>query len=142
MIRLFTCAVGLSIAFACMPVLSEGDVFVCMESTQEKCDSENQNLRLFMQGREALEQGRQSGDLRQAHELALQLLGRDEKHGRVLMKFVYLQVGQGVHKDLVEAYRWIQNDLQAGRTYKRLNLERVLDLLKARMTPEQLAALG
>ena len=55
------------------------------------------------------------------------------------MKFIYLQLGQGAHKNLVEAYRWVAADIAAGVTYPRLDLERVLAQVAARMTPEQLA---
>jgi hypothetical protein len=55
------------------------------------------------------------------------------------MKFIYVQVGQGVHKNFVEAYRWVETDIAAGVTYERLNLKKVRDSLAEKMTPEQLA---
>jgi hypothetical protein len=143
MIRVFAVTVGLVGAFACMPSLGADDAFVCKEATQEKCDWENQNLELFMKGRDAFDRGREIGNLTEARNVALELIGRkDEKHGKVLMKYIYMQLGQGAHKDLVEAYGWVQSDLRAGTSYKRLDLERISNLLKARMTPEQLAAVG
>lgn len=143
MIRVLAAAVCLAGAFACMPALGADDAFVCKEATQEKCDWENQNLSLFIKGRDAFDRGREIGNLTEARNVALELIERkDEKHGKVLMKYVYMQVGQGVHKDLVEAYGWVQNDLRAGTSYKRLDLERIRDSLKKRMTPEQLAAVG
>jgi len=128
-------AVPLSWAWAA----SADDAFVCMEETQEKCDYENANLGLFIKGRDAYVKGRETGDLSQARNVALELLARkDAKHGKVLMKYIYMQIGQGVHKNFVEAYRWIATDLAAGTTYSRLDLERMRDLLEAKMTPEQL----
>lgn len=116
------------------------DAFVCMEESQEKCDYENRNMALFIQGRDAFDRGRESGDLREAHDIAAELMARkDFKHGKALMKYIYLQFGQGVHKDLVQAYRWVAADAAAGVTYPRLDLGRVLDQMAARMTPEQLA---
>jgi hypothetical protein len=116
------------------------DAFVCVEETQEKCDYENKNLQLFIQGRDAFERGRESGDLSEARNIARELIDRgDKQHGSALMKFIYVQVGQGVHKNLVEAYRWVSADMADGATYRRLNLERVLEQLAARMSPEQLA---
>jgi hypothetical protein len=116
------------------------DAFVCMEETQEKCDYENRNMELFIQGREALELGRETGDLGEAHRIAGELMDRkDEKHGKALMKFVYVQVSLGVHKNFVEAYRWIEADIAAGASYRRLDLNWVRDKLAEKMTPEQLA---
>jgi hypothetical protein len=115
------------------------DGFVCMEESQEKCDYENKNMELFIKGRDAFDRGREIGDLSEAHNYAAELIARNDlKHGQALMKFIYLQFGQGVHKDLVQAYRWVAADLAAGITYPRLPLERVLEQLAARMTPEQL----
>lgn len=116
------------------------DAFVCMEESQEKCDYENRNMELFIQGRDALDRGREAGDLSEAHRIARELMDRkDMRHGKALMKFVYVQVSLGVHKNFVEAYRWIEADIAAGQTYKRLDLNWVRDKLTAKMTPEQLA---
>ncbi len=121
-------------------VHAEGDAFVCMEESQEKCDYENQNMELFIKGREAFDQGREIGDLSAAHGYAMALIERkDLKHGQSLMKYIYVQVGLGVHKNYVQAYRWVAADIAAGRKYQRLDLQAVLDQLSARMTPEQLA---
>ncbi|MBK8016411.1 MAG: hypothetical protein IPK20_06585 [Betaproteobacteria bacterium] len=125
-----------------VPVLAaaEEDAFVCMEESQEKCDRENENMGLFIKGRDALENGRESGDLSEARRYAAELMAREDlKHGKALMKFVYMQVSQGVHKNLVEAYRWVAADIAADAKYKRLDLQWVLDKLSARMTPEQLS---
>lgn len=114
--------------------------FVCMEETQEKCDHENRNIDLFIRGRDAFDQGRESGDLGEARRMALELMERkDQRHGKALMKFIYLQVSLGVHRNFVEAYRWIESDIAAGTKYARLDLGWVRDKLAARMTPEQLA---
>ncbi len=118
----------------------QDDAFVCMEESQEKCDYENRNMELFIKGRDAFDRGRETGDFREAHSHAAELIARkDVRHGNGLMKFIYLQLAQGAHKNLVEAYRWVAADLAAGATYKRLDLQRVLDQIAARMTPEQLA---
>jgi hypothetical protein len=135
---------GVITALACglfaAPVLAADDAFVCMEESQEKCDYENQNMDLFIKGRDAFDRGRESGDLSEAHGYAAQLIERkDLEHGQALMKFIYLQVAQGVHKNFVEAYQWVAADLAAGTKYKRLDLQWVLNKLSAKMTPEQLA---
>ncbi len=118
----------------------EKDAFVCMEESQETCDYKNKNMELFIKGRDAFDRARESGDLSEARSIARELIGRgDTKHGNDLMKYVYVQVSLGVHKNLVEAYRWVVADLANGATYRRLSLERVLEQLAAKMTPEQLA---
>jgi hypothetical protein len=33
------------------------DAFVCMEETQDKCDHENRNMALFIEGRDAFDRG-------------------------------------------------------------------------------------
>ena len=114
--------------------------FVCMEESQEKCDHENRNIDLFIRGRDAFDAGRESGDLNEARRLALELMERkDQRHGKALMKFIYVQVSLGVHRNFVEAYRWIESDIAAGTKYTRLDLDWVRGKLAARMTPEQLA---
>ena len=116
------------------------DAFVCMEESQEKCDYENKNMELFIKARDAFDRGREVGDLKEARDTAMELINRgDAKHGKGLMIYIYVQVGLGVHKNLVEAYRWVASDIAAGTTYPRVNLNGVLEKLTARMTPEQLA---
>jgi len=139
-VRLLLAGVAFAGCLSGAPVLAEEDAFVCMEETQEKCDNENRNMALFIEGRDAYERGRETGDLGEARKYALELIERnDTRHGKALMKYIYMQVAQGIHKDPVEAYRWVAADIAAGATYERLNLERVRDQLAAKMTPEQLA---
>lgn len=131
---------GLSASPASAAEDASEDAFVCMEETQEKCDQENRNMALFIEGRDALDRGRETGDLREAQRIARELIDRnDVRHGKALMKFIYVQVSQGVHKDYVEAYRWIEADIAAGQSYKRLDLNWVRNKLAEKMTPEQLA---
>ncbi len=139
-IALLAAAFGVSVGFFAATAGAAEDAFVCMEETQEKCDQQNRNMALFIEGRDAFDRGRESGDLTEARRLALELIDRqDEQHGKALMKFIYVQVSLGVHKNLVEAYRWIDADLAAGQSYKRLDLKWVQQKLAEKMTPEQLA---
>src|SRR6185295_1182170 len=139
-VRLLVAGVLLAGGLSGAPAMAADDAFVCMEESQEKCDHENKNIQLFIQGRDAFERGRESGDLGEARKYALELIERkDDEHGKALMKYIYLQVAQGVHKNPVEAYRWGAADIAAGAKYQRLNLERVLEQLAAKMTPEQIA---
>lgn len=130
-------ALGAGLA-AMHPVMAE-DAFVCMEESQEKCDFENRNMELFIKGRDAFDRGRETGDFREAQGYAAELMARkDLKHGKGLMKYIYLQLGQGAHRDLVEAYRWVAADIANGVTYPRLDLEALLRKIGERMTPDQL----
>ena len=122
------------------PAGAAEDAFVCMEETQEKCDRENRNMALFIEGRDAFDRGREIGDLTEARRIARELIDRqDVQHGKALMKFIYVQVSLGVHKNLVDAYHWIDADVAAGQSYKRLDLKWVQEKLAEKMTPEQLA---
>ncbi len=116
------------------------DAFVCMEETQAQCDHKNKNLELYIKGHDAFDRGREIGDFNEARNIALELLARSEtRHAKALLKHIYMQVMQGVHKDYVEAYRWVAADMAAGVTYARLPLERVLASLKEKMSARQLA---
>lgn len=140
MIVLLAAAMGVGGALVAAPAGAAEDAFVCMEETQEKCDQQNRNMALFIEGRDAFDRGREIGDLTEARRIALELIDRqDVQHGKALMKFIYVQVSLGVHRNLVEAYRWIEADIAAGQSYKRLDLKWVQDKLADRMTPEQLA---
>ncbi len=135
-------AVVLACGLSAGPVHAEGDgdAFVCMEESQEKCDYENKNMELYIKGTDAFDRGRAIGDLTEAHGYAAELIARNDlRHGKALMKHIYLQLGLGVHKDLVQAYRWVAADVAAGTKFTRLDPKRILDQLTARMTPEQLA---
>jgi hypothetical protein len=115
------------------------DAFKCMEETQEKCDFENENLRLFIQGRDAFERGMETGDFTETRVIGQKLAERKNKYGNRLLKMVYVQVGFGKHKDFVQAYRWLDEEMKAGHGFARLDLEKTMAKLVALMTPEQLA---
>ncbi len=130
----------LASAVACGPALAAADAFVCMEEKQETCDQKNQNLDTYIKAHDAFDRGREKGDLSEARELALKLIANnDARHGKTLMKYIYMQVGMGTHKNYVEAYRWLNADLAAGTKYSRMDLERTRERLAKLMTPEQIA---
>lgn len=138
-LRRLPLSMALVLGLPAMPVAMAEDAFVCMEESQEKCDYENRNMELFIKGRDAFDQGRETGDFREAQGYAAELMARkDMKHGKGLMKYIYLQLGQGAHRNLVEAYRWVAADIAGGVTYPRLDLDALLKKIAASMTPEQL----
>ena len=115
------------------------DAFKCMEETQEKCDFENENMRLFIQGRDAFDRAMETGDFTETRAIGQKLAARKNKYGNRLLKMVYVQVGFGKHKNLVEAWRWLDEELKGGKGYARLDLDKTVTKLEALMTPEQLA---
>lgn len=124
---------------ACAPALAE-DAFVCMEETQAICDQKNKNLDTYIRAHEAYDQGRESGDLSEAYTLAKELVANDDaKHGKSILRQIYIQTALGVHKNYVQAYRWVAEDIAAGVSYKQLKMDKILESIAQKMTPEQLA---
>ena len=113
--------------------------FVCPLENEKECAFENENLSLFIKGRDAYDRGREIGDLSEAREIGYQLAARKNKNGRVLLKMIYMEVRMGGHKNYVQAYDWVEEAMQRNESYARLDFQSVLDSLKKRMTPEQLA---
>lgn len=131
--------VALGSGLACAPALAE-DAFVCMEETQEICDQKNKNLETYIKAHEAYDLGRQNGDLSEAYVLAKQLIANDDaKHGKSIIRQIYIQCAMGTHKNRVQSYRWVAADIAAGVSYKQLKMDKVLEAIAEKMTPEQLA---
>ncbi len=117
---------------------SAEDAFKCMEETQQKCDFENENMALFIQGREAFDRALETGDFSETRAIGQKLADRKNKYGNRLLKMVYVQVGLGRHKDYVQAYRWLDGEMKAGHAFTRLDLDKTMNKLSALMTPAQL----
>jgi len=113
--------------------------FVCPLENEKECAFENENLSLFIKGRDAYDRGRETGNLSEAREIGYQLAARKNKNGRVLLKMIYMEIRMGGHKNYVQAYDWVEEAMQRNESYARLDFQTVLDSLKKRMTPEQLA---
>jgi hypothetical protein len=113
--------------------------FVCPLEDEKECSFENENLSLFIKGRDAYDHGREVGDLSEARDIGYQLAARKNKNGRVLLKMIYMEIRMGGHKNYVQAYDWVQEAMQRNESYARLDFQTVLDSLKKRMTPEQLS---
>ena len=98
---------------ACAPALAE-DAFVCMEETQEICDQKNKNLPTYIKAHDAYDRGRETGDLSEAYALAKELVANDDaKHGKGILRQIYIQAALGTHKNYVQAYRWVAEDIAA-----------------------------
>ncbi len=130
-------------AFAALLASSGGawaeDAFKCMEETQEKCDYENENMRLFILGRDAFDRAMETGDFTETRVIGQKLAERKNKYGNRLLKMVYVQIGFGKHKDFVQAHQWLDEEINAGHGFARLDLDKTKAKLEALMTPEQLA---
>jgi len=127
----------LSCLCAVAPAQAE-DSFKCLVGTEEECAYENESLALFIKARDAFDSGRESGDMTEAVTLSRQLLARKNKNGKRIMKMIYLRLRQGDHKNPVEAYQWVQQAIDSGEEYARLDLTETRDIIGASMTPEQL----
>ena len=124
---------------ACAPALAE-DAFVCMEETQEICDKTNKNIATYIKAHDAYDSGREIGDLSEAYALAKELVANDDaKHGRSILRQIFIQAALGTHKNYVQAYRWVAEEIAAGTSYKQLKMDKVLESIAQKMTPEQIA---
>ncbi len=91
-------------------------------------------LAIYRLGRTAYESARQSGDFSESLRLARQLNATGDKNGERLLKMVHLQLGWGTHKDYVQAYAWLVEDMGKDDEH----LPKMLKQLAEKMTPEQL----
>lgn len=100
------------------------------------CKAENGDaMAMYLVGREAYAAGRESGDLSEALDWARKARDAGYRGGRMLLKMVYVQMGEGTHLDYAQAWRWLTGAIEAGDDY----LEPWRARLETRMTEEQLA---
>ncbi len=88
---------------------------------------------MYIVGREAYEQARQSGDFAEALRWARALSTQGQKNGERLLKMTYIQLGSGGHKDYVQAYLWLSEAAAGGADYLDHWRKRLLE----KMSPEQ-----
>lgn len=100
------------------------------------CKAKNGDPRaMYMIGREAYLEGRKTGDLSEAYHWAFQAKEAGFLAGKMLLKMIYLQAGDGVHTDFVQAHRWLTTAVESGDD----EMEVWLSRLERKMTPEQRA---
>ena len=98
------------------------------------CKAENGDVHaMYIVGREAYDEARNSGDFSEAYRWASQARAAGFLGGRMLFKMIHLQAGQGRHHDNVEAHQWISKAIAEGDDYLIPWRRR----LEAIMTPEQ-----
>ena len=91
-------------------------------------------MALYRMGRTAYENARESGDFSEALQLSRRLVAAGDENGERLLKMVHMQLGRGVHKDYVQAYVWLSEDMPGDDDY----VEKWRKMLAAKMTAEQL----
>lgn len=89
---------------------------------------------IYRLGRTAYENARESGDFSEAVRLSRQLAASGDKNGERLLKMVHIQLGRGAHKDYVQAYVWLSEDMPGDDNY----IDKWRRMLVEKMTPEQL----
>lgn len=130
----------LSTAVGHLPARAEDEeAFKCISEDEKECAFENESMALFIKGRDAYDKGRETGDLSESRKIAQELVQRKNKYGKRMMKMIYMQLATGTHKNYVQAYRWVQDAIANDEKYSRLDLNRILNQLSEKMTPEQLA---
>lgn len=92
-------------------------------------------LAVYRLGRTEYENARETGDFTEALRLARQLNASGDKNGERLLKMTHLQLGWGNHKDYVQAYAWLVEDLPTDEEH----IPKMLRQLAEKMTPEQLS---
>ena len=119
-------ALAASVAAAACPEGPEGNL----------CKAEEGDpLAMYMIAREAYAAGRESGDLSEAFDWAQRSRDGGYRGGRMLLKMVYVQMGEGTHSDFVQAWRWLSEAIEAGDDY----LEPWRQRLEKKMTDEEIA---
>lgn len=91
-------------------------------------------MAIYRLGRTAYESARESGDFSEALRLSRQLMAAGDKNGERLLKMVHMQLGWGAHRDYVQAYVWLSEDMPGDGDY----LDKWRKMLAEKMTAEQL----
>lgn len=93
-------------------------------------------MAMYMMGRRAYEGGRISGDFTEALAWGQKVVKVRRHTGKMLLKMVYLQLGDGGHRDYVQAYVWLREAIDSSEA--NLYLIPWLERLGAKMEPEQI----
>ncbi len=133
---------GLALSGALVVALTFGEIkpvaadMDCASSDEAACKAEkDERMAIYGAGRNAYEKARTSGDFTEAYTLSRKLALTGDKNGERLLKMVYMQLGWGAHKDLIQAYGWLSEGVDDGIDY----LPVWRDKLAEKLSPEQLA---
>ena len=95
-------------------------------------------MAMYVMGRREYTIARSSGDMTKALEWTLKVMEHKDKErvANRLLKMIYIQLGEGVHKDYVQAYIWLQEGIDKWEKY--VYLISWLQRLKYYMTEQQI----
>lgn len=91
---------------------NKADKVLCMAE-------QGDTMAMYVMGRREYTIARTTGDMTKALEWTLKVMDYKDKE-RVasrLLKMIYIQLGEGVHKDYVQAYIWLQEGINKGEKY-------------------------
>jgi TPR repeat protein len=74
-------------------------------------------MAMYVMGRREYTIARTSGDMTKALEWTLKVMEDKERVAGRLLKMIYIQLGEGVHKDYIQAYIWLQEGINKGEKY-------------------------
>ena len=99
---------------------------------------EGDTMAMYVMGRREYTIARSSGDMTKTLEWTLKVLAHKDKErvANRLLKMIYIQLGEGVHKDYVQAYIWLQEGINKGEDY--IYLIRWQERLMYYMTEQQI----
>ncbi len=119
-----------------IPVLAAAEETTCPEGDGwlECKAAAGDQMAIYRLGRSAYESARESGDFSEALRLSRQLAVTGDKNGERLLKMVHIQLGWGGHKDYVQAYAWLSEDMPGDDNY----VDKWRKTLAQKMSPEQL----
>lgn len=133
-------AILLALTFAPWPMDIVGPAYSeevdCPEGDESiECRAQaGDRIAIYVLGRQAYDEARESGDFTEALGLSRQLVDMGDKNGKRLSKMVYMQLGWGAHNDYVQAYVWLSEAIAGGDDY----LIKWRDMLGEKMPPDQL----
>lgn len=80
---------------------------------------EGDTMAMYVMGRREYTIARKTGDMTKALNWTLKVLENKDSAlvASRLLKMIYIQLGEGVHKDYVQAYIWLQEGINKGDDY-------------------------
>ena len=99
---------------------------------------EGDTMAMYVMGRREYTIARKTGDMTKALNWTLKVLENKDSAlvASRLLKMIYIQLGEGVHKDYVQAYIWLQEGINKGDNY--VYLIRWQERLTYYMTEQQI----
>ncbi len=109
--------------------VSEADKVPCLAAKGDP-------MAMYVMGRRAYDAGRVSGNLTEALAWGQRVVKVRRHTGNMLLKMVYLQLGEGVHHDYVQAHVWLREAIDSSEA--NLYLIPWLERLEAKMETQQI----